>query len=306
MGTSTADDAGVYKINEDLALVQTVDYFTPVVDDPFVFGQITAANALSDIYAMGAVPATVLNIVAFPTKSVPMEKLAQILAGGADKVKEAGAVIIGGHSISDQEPKYGMAVTAFIHPDKVITNAGANVGDKLILTKPLGLGIIATAIKRGKASEELSAEAVRVMTELNRLSSQVMVEVGVNSCTDITGFGLLGHLWEMTRASGVKANIYPEKIPVIEGTRELLQQGVCPGGTKKNLSYVEQAVVNPGQWEEGERLLLADAQTSGGLLISVPSEKSGELMEKLTDKGSKAAIIGEISEKGKGEITLKK
>lgn len=288
-----------------MALVQTVDYFTPVVDDPYLFGQITAANALSDIYAMGATPMTVLNIIAFPTNALPLDHLAKILQGGADKVKEAGAAIIGGHSISDKEPKYGMAVTATIHPDKVISNATAKAGDQLILTKPLGLGIITTAMKRELASEAVATEAIDVMKELNKKSAEVMTEVGANSCTDITGFGFLGHLWEMTRASKVDAEIDAQAVPIIDGTWDLINQGICPGGTRKNLAYLEQAVEFNSEINEETKLVLADAQTSGGLLISVDAEKSEEMVAKLKGKGVEARIVGKLTASGEGKIVVR-
>lgn len=306
VGTSTADDAGVYKVSDDLALVQTVDYFTPVVDDPYIFGQITAANALSDIYAMGAKPLTVLNIIAFPTNKLPLSDLALILQGGADKVREAGACVVGGHSISDQEPKYGMAVTALIHPDKVVANAGAKEGDWLVLTKPLGLGIITTAIKRGKATEQGAMEAIQLMTTLNKDGAEVMTRVGVNACTDITGFGLLGHLWEMTSGSKAGAKIYADNVPVLEEAKSLIAQGICPGGTKKNLTFLTDKVQFSQEISEETKLLLADAQTSGGLLIAVSPEKGRQLVSELIAAGVPAHVIGEITgdETGVGKVEV--
>lgn len=306
VGTSTADDAGVYKISDELALVQTVDYFTPVVDDPYIFGQITAANALSDIYAMGAKPMTVLNIVAFPVNTLPMEQLAAILQGGAQKVKEAGACIVGGHSISDKEPKYGMAVTAVIHPKQIISNAGAKIGDWLVLTKPLGLGIINTGIKRGKASEAGTREAIQVMTTLNKDGAQVMTAVGVNSCTDVTGFGFLGHLSEMTKASQVGARVYADSVPILEEAKILIAQGICPSGSKKNLDFVARSVEFAHNIPEETKLLLADAQTSGGLLMSVAAEKGRKLIAQLTAIGVPAHVVGEIIEdaSGTGKINV--
>jgi selenide,water dikinase len=306
VGTSTADDAGVYKINDQMALVQTVDYFTPVVDDPYVFGQITAANALSDIYAMGAKPLTVLNIIAFPTNSLPLSDMALTLQGGADKVREAGACVVGGHSISDREPKFGMAVTAIIHPNQVITNAGAKEGDWLVLTKPLGLGIITTAMKRGKASVEAEREAIQVMTTLNKDGAEVMTRVGVHSCTDITGFGFLGHLWEMTRASRVGAKIYAGSVPVLEEAKSLVAQGICPGGTRKNLEFLAQAVEFAAEITSETKLILADAQTSGGLLISVRPDKGRHLISELIAAGVPAHVVGEIfkDDTGTGKISV--
>jgi selenide,water dikinase len=306
VGTATADDAGVYKINDELALVQTVDFITPVADDPYVFGQITAANSLSDIYAMGAKPLTVLNIIAFPINSLPLSDLALILQGGADKVREAGACVVGGHSISDREPKFGMAVTAIIHPEQVVSNAGAKEGDWLVLTKPLGLGIITTAMKRGKASAEAEREAIQVMTALNKNGAEVMTRVGVNSCTDITGFGFLGHLWEMTRASKVGAKVYAGRVPVLEEAQALAAQGICPGGTKKNLEFIAQAVEFAPEIAAETKLILADAQTSGGLLISVSPDKGRQLVSELIAAGVPAQVVGEMTkdDTGTGKITV--
>lgn len=243
VGTNTADDAAVYRINDELAIVQTVDYFTPVVDDPFTFGMITAANSLSDIYAMGAKPLFALNIVGFPSKQLPLEVLAEILKGGATKAAEAGISIIGGHTIEDSEPKYGLVVTAVIEPQKVVTNAKAKPGDVLVLTKPLGIGIITTAIKRGVVAKETIDKVVEVMSTLNKAGAEVMVEVGVNACTDITGFGFLGHLHEMATGSGVGAKISLGKVPVLSEAWELVAQGVAPGGTYKNLEYLQNDII---------------------------------------------------------------
>lgn len=295
VGTNTADDAAVYRIGDNLAIVQTVDYFTPVVDDPYTFGQITAANSLSDIYAMGAKPLFALNLVGFPAKSLPLEALAQILRGGADKAAEAGVSIIGGHTINDEEPKYGLSVTAVIEPGKVVTNAGAKAGDRLFLTKPLGIGIITTAIKKkGLVSEATVAEAVLVMSTLNKAAAEAMVETGVNACTDITGFGFLGHLYELVKASGVGARISLGKVPVIAGAWNLIRQGVAPGGTHRNLAYLEKQLVKNEEITRETLLVLADAQTSGGLLISVPAEKA-ELLA-LALQRAKVPVVAEVGE----------
>lgn len=294
IGISTSDDAAVYKITEDKAIVQTVDFFTPVVDDPYTFGLIAAANALSDIYAMGAKPLFALNIVAFPSKTLPIEVLEDILRGGADKVREAGINIVGGHSIDDPEPKYGLVVTGLVHPDKVVANSTARVGDVLVLTKPLGIGIITTAIKREKASQAAIEKAVSVMSVLNKDASEAMVEVGVSAATDITGFGFLGHLLEMVQGSGVGARIYADKVPVIEEAWEYVRAGIVPGGTLSNLEYVDPCV----KWGEGvgkdAKLVLSDAQTSGGMLISVPKEREGVLLSSLEEKKVHGVVIGEI------------
>lgn len=296
VGISTADDAAVYKISNDMAIVETVDFFTPVVDDPYTFGQIAAANALSDIYAMGARPLFALNIVAFPSKKLPLEVLEEILRGGADKVREAGINVVGGHSIDDPEPKYGLVVTGIVHPEKVVANSTAKAGDVLILTKPLGIGIITTAIKREKASKAAIEKVVSVMSALNKEASEAMIEVGVSAATDITGFGLLGHLLEMVQGSGVGARIYLDKIPVIKETWEYVKEGIVPGGTRSNLDYVNPCV----QWGDGiseeEKLVLSDAQTSGGLLISVHKEKEGAMLKALNNRGVTGTVIGEIIE----------
>ncbi len=304
VGPETADDAAVYQLTDDLAVVQSVDYITPVVDDAYACGAVAAANSLSDIYAMGAQPLFALNLVGFPTGKLSLDVLSAILQGGADKVKEAGASIIGGHSIDDPEPKYGLVVTGIVHPHKVITNAGARVGDALVLTKPLGLGIITTGIKQERVSEDTVRQAVDVMTMLNKAAAEAMVEVGVNACTDITGFGLLGHLHEMTAASGVGARIALTSVPVLPDAWPLVRNGVCPGGTKRNRQSLEGKVEwAPGLTDE-DQLILCDAQTSGGLLIAVSEEKSARLVERLrAAKTLAASRIGEIVA-GRGEIAV--
>ena len=304
VGTKTADDAAVYQLTEELAIVQTVDYITPVVDDPYACGAVAAANSLSDIYAMGARPILALNVVGFPAGKLPLRVLSAILQGGADKVKEAGASIVGGHSIDDPEPKYGLVVTGLVHPKKVLTNASAQVGDDLVLTKPLGLGIITTAIKRERASPETTDQAIRVMTLLNKTAAEVMVEVGVNACTDITGFGLLGHLHEMTSGSGVGARISLSAVPVLPEAWTLVKEGICPGGTKRNLEALAGKVTWAPEITDESQLILCDAQTSGGLLISVPKAKSAQLVDRLqAAKTLAAARIGEIVA-GTGQIEV--
>ena len=299
----TEDDAGVYKITEDIAMVQTVDFFTPIVDDPYDFGAIAAANALSDIYAMGARPLTALNLVAFP-KDGPMEVLAEIMRGGAEKALEAGVSIIGGHSIDDKEPKYGMAVTGIAHPQRIALKGGARAGDRLVLTKPLGIGIISTAIKVGRASQEMIETATRNMKMLNKAASDAMVEVGVRGATDITGFGLLGHLHEMMHVSGTSARLSLSRIPFIAGIRELVRLSI-PAGTRANLRYVGDKMT----WEEGitedEKLMLADAQTSGGLLIAVAADKVDALVAGLVARGVETrAVIGEVIAGEAGRIVV--
>jgi len=299
VGLDRPDDAGVYRLSEDLAVVQTVDFFTPIVDDPYLFGSIAATNALSDIYAMGARPLFALNIIGFPVNTLPRETLVEILRGGADKAREAGVSIIGGHSIDDPEPKYGLVVTGVVHPDRVITKDAAGPGDRLFLTKPLGTGIISTAIKREVAPPEAVAEAVRWMLTLNREASLAMVEVGARAATDVTGYGLLGHLYEMVRERPLGAEVYFEAVPLMPGVPELARAGVVPGGTRRNLAFLS-GYEKTGRlrvgWEEDftetEKLILADAQTSGGLLIAVAPERAGALKAALARRGVPAWEVG--------------
>jgi len=306
VGFNLADDAGVYKLRDDLALVQTVDFFPPVVDDPYDFGAIAAANALSDIYAMGGKPLSALNIVGYPTKSLPLSVLHEILRGGADKAQEADVAIIGGHTIKTKEPIYGMAVTGTIHPDKIITNATAKVGDSLVLTKPLGIGIITTAIKKEQAEEKWIAEAVKIMSYLNKSASEAMLDVGISACTDITGYGLLGHLCELVQASKMGAKIYLAKVPVIDFAWELAKQKIVPGGTLANLRFIGDKVDWDKRITEDAKLILSDAQTSGGLLISVPKEKEKKLLDRLILKGvPNPVVIGGIIEDKRCRIQVK-
>ena len=280
----TADDAAVYRVSDDLALVTTADFFTPIVDDPYDFGRIAATNALSDVYAMGARPVTALNLVAWSLESLGREGLLQVLRGGADAVAAAGASVAGGHSIDDREPKYGMAVTGTVHPDRVVRNSTARPGDELRLTKPVGGGVASTAAKRGVASPELIEAAVRVMTELNAEASEAAIAAGVSAMTDVTGFGLLGHLGEMCRASGVAAEVDAEAVPAIPGVLELLGSEEPPiaGGTRRNRDWVEPAVDFGAGVSEERRWLLCDAMTSGGLLVAGregPGTPIGRLVE---------------------------
>lgn len=304
VGISTADDAGVYRLAPDLALVQTVDVFTPIVDDPYWFGAIAAANALSDVYAMGGTPRLGLNIVGFPRAKLPLEVLGEILRGGGDKCTEAGVTVIGGHTIDDPEPKYGLAITGFVHPDRVVTNASARPGDRLVLTKPLGMGVITTGIKQERTSQATIDEAIRIMAVLNRAASEAMLAVGVSAATDVTGFGLLGHLYEMTRASGVRARIRLREVPILEEAWTLARQGAVPAGTRRNLDALAEAVTWNGVSEDA-RVLLCDAQTSGGLLIAVPAERADRLLAALGSGGVPVtAVVGEITGPGGGEITI--
>ncbi|MCK4856780.1 MAG: selenide, water dikinase SelD [candidate division Zixibacteria bacterium] len=305
VGTSSADDAAVYKISDDLAIVQTVDFFTPIVDDPYHFGAIAAANSLSDIYAMGATPLFALSVVGFPSNRLPLTVLEEILRGANDKAAEAGISIIGGHTVDDTEPKYGLAVTGKVDPAKVFTNDKARIGDKLILTKPIGLGIISTAIKRQLADQALVEKVIAIMSALNQAAAAVMVRYDVSACTDVTGFGLLGHLSEMTTGSGVDAVIYADKVPLIEKALSFVEAGIVPGGTENNLEYVADRVNWPESISPTKRVLLCDAQTSGGLLIAVSPTDAEKLLSALHREGvGEATIIGEITAQGKGNIRV--
>jgi len=296
VGIETLDDAGVYRLGPELALIQTVDFFTPVVDDPYLFGQIAAANALSDVYAMGGDPLTAMNIVCFPTRTGDPEVLAAILRGGLDKLKEAGVVLLGGHSVEDPEPKYGLAVTGICHPERVITNAGARPGDLLVLTKPLGTGVITTALKAACAPPEAFRAAAETMAALNRDASLAMREVGVHACTDITGFGLLGHALEMARASGVALRFAAGAVPLLPFARDLAAQGFVPGGAYANRQHLAGHVTfDPGVPEELQ-MLLYDPQTSGGLLMAVATERLAALLEALRQRNVAAAVIGRAEE----------
>ena len=297
VGIGTSDDAAVYRLNDDLALVQTVDFFPPIVDDPYIFGEVAAANALSDVYAMGGTPLLALNIVAFPA-SLPKDILARILQGGAAKTREAGVLIVGGHTVDDAEPKYGLAVTGTVRPGAQVTNAGARPGDALILTKPIGSGVITTAGKQQAVDQPVLDGAVAVMSTLNDAASEAMIRVGVNACVDVTGFGLVGHLREMAEASGVGARVSVGRVPVLAGVRDLLDCGVAPGGTRRNLESTLGAVAWDSSLTEEERLLMCDAQTSGGLLISVTEERAGELLRELKAGGVETrAVVGSIVER---------
>lgn len=303
VGFGLLDDAGVYKLSDDLALVQTVDFFTPVVDDPVLFGEIAAANALSDIYAMGGEPRTALNIACFPSTLDP-QILNAILRGGMNKCREAGVALLGGHTVDDPEVKFGMAVTGLVHPARVWSNAGARVGDVLILTKPLGVGIITTAIKQGIASSEAVDAAVTAMRTLNRAARDVAAGFDVHACTDVTGFSLMGHLSQVARASGVTARVQAARLPVLPGAWELARRGVGPGGTDRNRAYYGEYVALPPDADDALIRLLFDPQTSGGLLLSVPASQGGALVSALADGGAFGATIGEITEPSSGHIEV--
>ncbi len=295
VGLDRADDAGVYKVSDELALIQTVDFFTPIVDDPYWFGQIAAANALSDVYAMGGIPKTAMNLVAFPVKDMDLSVLRAVIQGGIDKLAEAETVLIGGHSIEDKELKYGLSVTGFVHPSRVLTKQNLKPGDGLVLTKPLGTGIVNTAIKAGMASADLTESVTRLMAALNRIAAETMARFDVHACTDVTGFGLLGHLAEMVHGSGCSARVFAERIPVIEDALTFAAMGLIPAGAYKNREF-RTGMIEAADGVARERQdILFDPQTSGGLLICVPEAQAEDLVAALKDAGiSDAAKIGEI------------
>ncbi len=295
----------MYKLTDDLAIVQTLDFFTPIVDDPYSFGQVAAANALSDVYAMGGQPLTAMNIVCFPIKTMDISVLQEILAGGLAKVHEAGAILVGGHTVEDDELKYGLSITGVIHPDKVVLNTGARTGDKLILTKPLGTGIIGTAVKGGVASADAEAKIVKSMTTLNQKAAELMQEIGVHAGTDVTGFGLLGHAGEMINGSDVGMVIHSAAVPFFPEAREYAEKGMIPGGLHRNRDFrsgmVSMAKTVPDYMSD----ILFDPQTSGGLLISVAPEKARSLLERMHQEGiPEAALVGEVVAEPKGKIIV--
>ena len=300
------DDAGVYKLTDELAIIQTIDFFTPIVDEPYAFGQVAVTNALSDVYAMGGTPLTAMNVVCFPIKSLDISVLKDILNGGLDKLREAGVTLVGGHSIDDAELKYGLSVMGIVHPKKMVTNSGAKVRDKLILTKPLGIGIISTALKTGMVGEETIAKVTNCMTTLNKKASELMQEVGVHACSDITGFGLLGHTSQIAENSQVGIELHIASIPYLSEVIEFSQRGFCPAGLYRNRDYYSNRVKFDSEIPDYMQNILFDAQTSGGLLISVGPEKADLLLNELRQAGVKeAAIIGEVISDSRGMITLK-
>lgn len=301
-----AEDAGVYKLSEELAIVQTLDFFTPVVNDPYIFGQVTAANALSDVYAMGGKPLTAMNIVCFPVKTMDMSILKEILAGGLDKLREAGVTLVGGHSVEDQELKYGLSITGIIHPAKVILNTGARAGDKLLLTKPLGTGIINTALKGGLADEGAVSRAIECMVTLNRKASELMMEVDVHACTDVTGFGLLGHACEMIEGTDIGMVIHSATVPLLPETEGYARMGLIPAGTIRNRDFRLPMIELATEISDEKLLILFDAQTSGGLLISVPGQEADMLLQRMHEEGiEEATLIGEVTAESKGKVTVK-
>jgi len=299
------DDAGVYKLTDELAIIQTIDFFTPIVDDPYAFGQIAVANALSDVYAMGGKPLVAMNVVCFPTKSLDISVLEDILRGGVDKMREAGVTLVGGHSIDDAELKYGLSVTGTVHPKQLVTNSGVKVGDKLILTKPLGTGIISTALKTGVVSGELAGKVTKSMATLNKKASELMQEIGVHACTDITGFGLLGHAIQLAEGSQVGIELHLASIPYFPEVIDFSRQGLCPGGLYRNKDYYSSSVKFVNEIPEYMQNILFDAQTSGGLLISLAPRKAELLLNRLLKAGVEAAaIIGEAVSEPRGMVTV--
>ena len=302
VGTETGDDAAVYRLNDSTALIMTVDFFPPITDDPYEFGVIAAANALSDVYAMGGKPLVALNIVGFPA-ALDKDILGEIMRGGYAKTAEAECLIVGGHTVDDPEPKYGLSVVGIVEPGRQVTNAGAQPGDVLVLTKPIGTGIITTAGKQGRVDPDVLQGAVTTMATLNRSASEAMTRVGVHACTDVTGFGLMGHLKSMVKGSGVCAQVQLGDVPILPGVWELLEQGIVPGGTSRNRDSVADNVQWNPDLSDNDQLLLCDAQTSGGLLISVAGDKLDSLLAELKTEGTlAAAVVGRIVDGPPGQI----
>ncbi len=304
VGTEHGDDAAVYRLDDKSAIVVTVDFITPITDDPYEFGLVAAANSLSDVYAMGGKPLVALNVVGFPS-NLAVEMLGDVLRGGYDKATEAGCLIVGGHTVDDEEPKYGLSVVGLLEPGKEVSNSNAKPGDALVLTKPIGTGIITTGCKQGITPDAILKQAVDTMAELNKGASEAMMKVGVNSCTDVTGFGLMGHLKGMVRGSGTGARIRVADVPALPGVWELLEKGTVPGGTFRNMSGVEDSVDWDAALTEEQRLLMCDAQTSGGLLISVPQANLDQLLSELDASGVRTkAVVGEITAENPGRINV--
>lgn len=305
VGSDWADDACVYKINDEQAVVQSLDFFTPIVDDPYTFGRIAGANAISDIYAMGAKPIFALNIVGFPLAKLGPDVLARMLEGGSDTAAEAGIFVVGGHSIDDDEPKYGMCVTGLVHPDKIMSNQGAKVGDKLVLSKPLGVGVLTTAVKKQLRTEAQIQQAVECMAAINKPGGEAVMEVGANAATDVTGYGLAGHLHEVARASNVGVNLNVDALPVLDEVMGLIESGCYPGGTHKNLMYFNQFIDFDDDVTDVEQLLCCDAQTSGGMVISVPADKEDDMVASLQKHNALAtSVIGEVVADHPGRIKV--
>lgn len=294
VGLNTRDDAGIYKLSDEQALIQTLDFFTPMVDDPYTFGQIAATNAINDIYAMGGKPLLAMNIVCFP-QCEDMSILAKILEGGLSKIKEAGALLVGGHSVDDMEPKYGLAVSGLIHPQQIISNSQARAGDLLYLSKPLGNGVIATAIKAEMAAAQDVEEAIKWMTTLNKAGSEGMQQCGIKAATDVTGFGLLGHLFELASASDVEVEIYTEAVPFMSGALQYASLGLIPAGAYKNRDYMEDKLIYQDQIDPDRRDLLFCPETAGGLLMAVPPGMEKEFLRNMADRGVNVAFIGRVT-----------
>ena len=304
VGLERADDAGVYKLSSELAIVQTVDFITAIVDDPYTFGMIATANSLSDVYAMGAKPVTAMNIIAFPSDTMDISVMTQVLSGALAKLNEAGVTLVGGHSIKNDELKYGLCVTGIVHPEKVVTKSAAKVGDRLILTKPLGTGILNTALKAGMLQAEIKDRFIKQMLRLNDKAAEAMVSIGANACTDITGFGLIGHACEMAENSGVSIEIFCDKVPFIPETLEFARMGLIPEGMYANREF-RINMVKGGKVDDELLSVLHDPQTSGGLLISVPLEKAEALLASIRQAGDeKTAIVGQVIDKPKSQIIL--
>jgi selenide,water dikinase len=305
VGMENPDDAGVYRINDDLALILTLDFFTPVVDEPYLFGQIAVANALSDVYAMGGRPVLAMNIICFPQDG-DISILKDILKGGFDKMSEAGVLLIGGHSVDDREIKYGLSVTGTVHPRKILANRGSRPGDRLVLTKPLGTGVVATAVKADMASRQAQEKVIRSMNTLNRVPAEIMEGFAVHACTDITGFGLLGHACEMIENTAAGIVVYASRVPVFEEALEYAGMGLIPGGAYRNEKFRQTLVDTEGEIDDDRMKLMFDPQTSGGLLISLEAGEAEKLLAELHAHGiAEAAIIGEITEEHPGRIVIK-
>lgn len=304
VGFDTSDDAAVYRVDEHTALIQTVDFFPPMVDDPYLFGQVAAANALSDVYAMGGTPKLAVNLLCFPSDLLSKEDVLAILRGGADKAREAGAVLCGGHTIEDREPKYGLCVTGFVHPDRVLTNAAAQTGDALILTKPLGSGILSTAAKAGLLPEHQVDLLMATMTTLNAAAAKAMEKYTVHACTDITGFGLIGHATEMARGSGKTIRLFADRLPLMEGVLQQAQDGIVPGGAYRNREYLSRTTEIGPAVSTALSDICFDPQTSGGLLISLPMPEAERLLHDLLPNCPQAAIIGQVEEQLNKHIIL--
>ena len=306
VGYNTADDAGVVKLTDEIALIQTVDIFTPVVDDPYTYGAIAAANSISDVYAMGGTPVCALNIMGFPQGKFDLQVMADILQGAYDKAKEAGISIVGGHTIKDNEMKYGLAVSGIVHPDKIMTNASAKAGDVLFLTKPLGSGVISTGVRAGKLTDEDAAECIGWMSKLNRAASEAAIAAGASSITDVTGFGMLGHLWEMAEGSGLQAVVYADQVPFMDITFRAIEMGTVPGGSVNNKAYLDDKATYADSVTEAVRIALCDAQTSGGLLIAVPQEKAQKFLDEMDKRGESGCAhrIGEMTAGKPGTIEV--